>query len=171
MVGIGLKVRGQIMDQDGDWKGTLGALALFGAITLGGVFISFTAVEDFGRARLSSSWRVVEGVVLSADSSGAVRYSWFDGASNHIGERVRFRAAAFRASGKVYAPGETVPVYVSPEDGRVAVLEPGGSAALFSAALGAGALMIFIGLAGLIRLTMMIDGLRPAPRTDYVPAE
>jgi hypothetical protein len=31
--------------------------------------------------------------------------------------------------------------------------------------------MIFIGLAGLIRLTMLIDGLRPAPRAAYLPAE
>lgn len=162
------------MNQDGERKGALGALALFGALTLFGMFAALTAVEDYGRARASLAWPAVDGVILSANGD-KVRYAWFDGSANHIGERVRFRAAALRSSGAAYQPGSAVSVRVSPENGAVAVLEPGGSAALFALAFAGGALMVFIGLAGLIRLTMLIDGLRPAaaPASSnrYAPAE
>lgn len=153
------------MAHDHDWKGTLGAFLLFGALVLTGALAAYAAVEDYTYARASLRWRTVEGVVLSPASNGEeLRYAWFDGAVSHTGDRARFRSAVLRETGVVYRPGDKVKVYVSPENGALAVLEPGGSAALFAVTLGFGAMLIFVGLAGVIRLTMMVDGLAPGPR-------
>lgn len=150
------------MAYEHDWKGTLGAFLLFGALVLTGSLAAYAAVEDYTYARASLSWGTVEGVVLSPASRGEdLRYAWFDGAVSHTGERVRFRSAALRDTGVVYRPGDKVKVYVSTENGALAVLEPGGSAGLFAITLGFGAMLIFVGLAGVIRLAMMVDGLAP----------
>ncbi|MCB2113909.1 MAG: DUF3592 domain-containing protein [Parvularculaceae bacterium] len=144
-------------------KGTLGAFILFGLVVLCGVFAAYAAVEDYARARASLSWRAVDGVVLSRESEGAqVRYAWFDGAESHTGARVRFWTGAAPGGGKVYQPGHPIKVHVSPDDGSLAVLEPGGSSVLFAGVLGFAAFLVFIGLAGIIRLTMLLDGLQPA---------
>jgi hypothetical protein len=157
------------MAHDHDWKGTLGAFVLFGALVLTGVLAAYAAVEDYTNARASLRWPSVEGVVLSQPSNqDGLRYAWFDGSTSHTGERVRFRSAALRDSGVVYEPGRKITVYLSPENGALAVLEPGGSAGLFAVTLAFGALLVFVGLAGIIRLAMLVDGLSPAPRDpDY----
>ncbi|MFZ5617747.1 MAG: DUF3592 domain-containing protein [Pseudomonadota bacterium] len=163
------------MDHRDDLKGVLGAFILFGAVAASGVVAAYAAVEDYARARASRGWPTVDGVVLSRDGEeDGVRYAWFDGEVSHTGERVRFWTGALYASGAVYEPGEQVKVRVSPEDGAVAVIEPGGSAVIFAVALAFGAFLVFIGLAGLIRLTMLIDGLAPHAREgrfDVAPAE
>jgi len=144
-------------------KGTLGAFILFGLVVLSGVFAAYAAVEDYARARASLSWRAVDGVILSREKDDSeVRYAWFDGADSHTGERVRFWTGAALDNGTVYEPGKPIKVYVSSDDGSLAVLEPGGSSVLFAAVLGFGAFLVFIGLAGIIRLTMLLDGLQPA---------
>ena len=93
-----------------------------------------------------------------------MRYAWFDGDEGHTGKRVRFWTRALFPSGELFEPGKPVDLRVSPEDGSLAVIEPGGSAVIFSVVLAFGAFLVFIGLAGIIRLTMMIDGLKPAWR-------
>lgn len=151
------------MDGRDELRGALGAFILFGAVAGAGVLTAYAAVEDYARARASRSWPVVEGVILSpVDSAETVRYAWFDGDEGHTGERVRFWTRALFPSGGVFEPGKAVDLRVSPEDGSLAVIEPGGSAVIFSVVLAFGAFLVFIGLAGIIRLTMMIDGLRPA---------
>lgn len=162
------------MEHRDNLKGALGAFILFGAIACAGTIAAYAAVEDFARARASLSWPTVEGVVLSADQQdGNVRYAWFDGAESHTGARVRFWMAAFDASGRVYDPGDRIVLRISPDDGAVAVLEPGGSAVLFAVALFFGAFLVFVGLAGIIRLAMLVDGLAPAHRREFelAPAE
>jgi hypothetical protein len=148
-----------MIDRD-EMRGAVGAFILFAAVTAAGVFTVYAAVEDFARARASRGWPETQGVILSrAADDDHVRYAWFDGEQSHTGERVRYWTRAFHPSGAAYEPGKPVKVRYSPEDGSVAVLEPGGSAAVFAIALSFGALLVFIGLAGIVRLTMMLDGL------------
>lgn len=155
------------MNDRDDLRGALGAFILFGAVAGAGVLTAYAAVEDYARARASRTWPVVEGVILSpVNDSDRVRYAWFDGDEGHTGKRVRFWTRALFPSGEVFEPGKSVDLRVSPEDGSLAVIEPGGSAVIFSIVLAFGAFLVFIGLAGIIRLTMLIDGLRPAARGE-----
>ncbi|HNR77989.1 MAG TPA: DUF3592 domain-containing protein [Parvularculaceae bacterium] len=148
-------------------KGTLGAFILFGIVVMCGVLAAYAAVEDYARARASLSWPAVDGVVLSrGKADGEVRYAWFDGADSHTGGRVRFWTGAVFDTGAVYQPGKPIKVHVSPDDGSLAVLEPGGSGVLFAVVLGFGAFLVFVGLAGIIRLTMLMDGLHSANALD-----
>lgn len=150
------------MDGREELKGALGAFVLFGAVASAGALSAYAAVEDYARARASLSWPIVEGVVLSSDADGGARYAWFDGEASHTGERIRFWTGAVYEKGVVFQPGKPVKVRVSPDDGSLAVIEPGGSGVVFAIALGFGAFLVFVGLAGIIRLTMMVDGLQPA---------
>lgn len=158
-----------------DLKGVLGAFILFGAVASAGFLAAYAAVEDYARARASLGWPPIMGVILSHDQeAGEVRYAWFDGEQSHVGERVRFWTGALQASGAVYEPGAQVKLHVSPEDGGLAVIEPGGSSSLFAIVLGFGAFLVFIGLAGVIRLAMLVDGLvpsRPDRDLEFAPAE
>lgn len=166
---------GQMTGQRQDLKGVLGAFILFGAVASAGFVAAYAAVEDYARARASLGWPTTEGVVLSHDAkAGDIRYAWFDGEASHVGERVRFWTAALQSSGKVYEPGAPVKLHVSPEDGGLAVIEPGGSSFLFAVVLGFGAFLVFIGLAGVIRLAMLVDGLVPSRTSgdlEFAPAE
>lgn len=151
------------MDSRDEFKGALGAFILFGVVAAAGVVAAYAAVEDFARARASLHWPAVEGVVLSREQGDkSVRYAWFDGSESHTGERVRFWTRMLQPSGATYEPGSKIKVRVSPDDGALAVLEPGGSAVVFTVVLGFGAFLVFIGLAGIVRLTMLIDGLSAA---------
>ena len=146
-----------------DIKGALGAFILFGLVVASGVLAAYAAVEDYAQARASLSWPAVDGIVLSRGKDGdVVRYAWFDGEESHSGERITFWTGAVFDKGAVYEQGKPVKVRVSPDDGSLAVLEPGGSSVVFAVVLGFGGLLVFIGLAGIIRLTMLLDGLRPA---------
>lgn len=160
------------MDRRQDVEGAAGALALFGALIFTGMIACYAAVSDYAQARASRDWPVVEGTILSGGET--VRYAWFAEGRSHTGERVRFWSNAFNPSGVAYRPGAKTTVFVSPDDGAVGVLEPGGSPVLFALVLGFGGFLVFIGLAGVIRLTMKLDGLA-APRrrraSDYAPAE
>lgn len=162
------------MDTRDELRGALGAFILFGSVAACGVVAAYAAVEDYARARASLGWPTVEGVVLSNENDGDVRYAWFDGEASHTGERVRFWTGALQASGEVYDPGRRIDVRISPEDGAVAVVEPGGSAVVFLSALAFGGFLVFLGLAGVIRLTMLLDGLATPTREPdfgYAPAE
>jgi len=160
------------MERRREFEGAAGALVLFGALIFFGMAASYAAVADYAQARASRDWPVVEGNVLS-DGEG-VRYAWFAGGRSHTGERVRFWTNAFNPGGVSYRPGADVQVFVSPDNGAIAVLEPGGSPVLFALVLAFGGFLVFIGLAGVIRLAMKLDGLA-APRrrraNDFAPAE
>lgn len=157
-----------------DPKGVAGAFVLFALIAFAGVVAAYAAVADYSVARASRHWPAVEGVILSSGESGkTVRYSWYAGGDSHTGERVRFALSTPSRSGAVYTPGQRVNVRVSPDDASLAVLEPGGNAPLFALIVGFSALLVFLGLAGVVRLAMLLDGLAAAPRRDYeyAPAE
>ncbi len=153
-------------------EGAAGAIVLFGVLIFAGLVAAYAAVSDYSQARASRDWPVVDGAVLSSEKG--VRYAWFAEGRSHTGERVRYWTSALSPRGAAYAPGQKVKVFISPDDGAVAVLEPGGSPYLFALVLGFGGFLVFIGLAGVIRLTMKLDGLAPPRRrraSDYAPAE
>jgi len=159
------------MDQREELKGALGAFILFGAVAAAGFFTAYAAVEDYARARASRNWPTVEGVILSNPEGGnEIRYAWFDGVEGHSGARIRFWTRALYPSGETYEPGKAVTVRYSPDNGAVAVLEPGGSALIFAVALGLGAILIFVGFAGIIRLSMLLDGLSSGEPADGLSA-
>jgi len=160
------------MERRQELEGAAGALLLFGALIFLGMGATYAAVSDYAQARASRDWPVVEGNVLSGEDS--VRYAWFADGRSHTGERVRFWTNAFNASGAAYRPGADVKVFISPQNGAVAVLEPGGSPVLFALVLLFGGFLVFIGLAGVVRLAMKLDGLAPPRRrraSDLAPAE
>ena len=160
------------MDRRQELQGTAGALVLFGLLIFAGLIAAYAAVSDYAQARASRNWPVVEGHVLSGGDK--VRYAWFADRRPHQGARVRYWSNSFNPSGAAYLPGEKVKIFVSPDDGAIATLEPGGSPVLFALVLGFGGFLVFIGLAGVIRLVMKIDGLGPPRRrraTDFAPAE
>lgn len=162
---------GSNMSERRELNGAFGAFILFGAVATAGVLAAYAAVEDYARARASQNWPVVEGVILSHSADDqTVRYAWFDGVEGHTGERVRFWTRALYPSGETYEAGKAVKVRYSPDNGALAVLEAGGSPKIFAVALGFAAFLVFIGLAGIIRLTMMLDGLSPAGRAEAASA-
>jgi hypothetical protein len=147
------------MPQEGRSKVEFGvALAVFALLAAAGILLASAVVEDFSKARASRDWKPVDGVVLSKDEERAsiIRYAYVAGGRGHESRRVRFFSGLlYPAPTASLRPGESVPVYVDPDDPETAVLMPGGSGTLFAlAALGAGAL-VFIGLGGIIR-TLMI---------------
>ncbi len=160
------------MDRRREFEGAAGALVLFGALIFSGMLASYAAVSDYALARASRDWPAIDGNILSGGEG--VRYAWFAEGRSHTGERVRFWTNAFNPSGAAYRPGADIKVFVSPDDGAKAVLEPGGSPIVFALVLGFGGFLVFIGLAGVIRLAMKLDGLAP-PRqrraSDFAPAE
>lgn len=162
---------GSNMSERRELNGAFGAFILFGAVATAGVLAAYAAVEDYARARASQNWPVVEGVILSHSADDqTVRYAWFDGVEGHTGERVRFWTRTLYPSGETYEAGKAVKVRYSPDNGALAVLEAGGSPKIFAVALGFAAFLVFIGLAGIIRLTMMLDGLSPAGRAEAASA-
>jgi hypothetical protein len=157
-----------------DPKGVAGAFVLFAVIAFAGAVMAYAAVADYSAARASRNWPAVEGVVLSSGENGrSVRYTWFAGGNSHNGDRVRFFLAGPARPGVVYEPGKKVDVRVSPDDSSVAVLQPGGNAPLFALVIAFSAMLVFLGLAGVVRLAMLLDGLSAAPGRDYEysPAE
>jgi hypothetical protein len=153
-------------------EGTAGALVIFGVLIFCGALAAYAAVADYAQARASRDWPTVEGTILTSDSG--VRYTWYADGRPRTGTRVRYWTSALSPSGVAYAPGDNVRVFVSPDNGAVGVLEPGGSPILFALVLGFGGFLVFIGLAGVIRLAMKLDGLTPSRRrraSDYAPAE
>lgn len=131
--------------------GVFTALAVFGSV------LTAFSVEDFSRAHASLSWPEVEGVVLSGEIRDGVHAKPFryvysvDGRSYESG-RLRFFTARFSSLSTVdVGTGETVPVFVDPDDPSVSVLHRGGGGVVFAALVVIGSAMVFIGLGGVFR--------------------
>ena len=131
----------------------------FAWVLLSGALICGGAVKDYAHARASQSWPHVQGVVIDVVGHKiSYAYSWQ--ATTHESERVRF-VTAMKMSGGPFrqgatAPGaiglragEFVPVYLSPENPTLSVLEPGGDRRVFAFFLMCGAIFAFVGGGGL----------------------
>ncbi len=122
-------------------------LAIIG-VTSGGFF-----VQDYARARASTSWAAVDGIVLSEldGERDRVRYVYsMDGRSYESRRERVFLANILSPESPGYFPGETVAVFVNPLDHSYSVLRPGGARVafvLFSILSGGS---IFFGIGGIV---------------------
>ena len=129
-------------------------LGFFAVLAIIGVIGAGFIVNDYSKARASTAWPVVEGVVLSnrpGEGTG-LRYVYSVDGRTYEAKRQRFFVARFSSgSGRIYQPGEAIAVYVSPSDASTSVLQPGGSGlafVLFSVLSGLG---VFTGVGGIVR--------------------
>lgn len=123
------------------------ALAVLG-VASGGFF-----AHDYARARASASWPAAEGIVLSQiDTTHArVRYVYsMDGRSFESTRERVFLSRFLRAPAQEYRPGESVVVFVNPEDHAYSVLHPGGAGAAFVFLSLISGLAVFFGVGGVV---------------------
>ena len=147
------------------------ATAFFLAMAMLGAWSAYAAVSDYAAARASRNWPVVEGVALSRAAGGPpCRYAYFQHGKPYEGARQQFATAPRRSSLVDCSPGVRLDVRVAPDDPALSVLAPGGSAVTFVFWIGAAAIVLFAGLAGVIRMMLLADGL-VAMRGDYSGAE
>lgn len=128
-------------------------LVFFTCLAVAGVIAGGFFVRDYARARASAAWPVVEGVVLS-DINGdraRLRYVYLmDGESFESSRERVFSARFLKSSVRDYAPGETIDVYVDPEDHSFSVLQPGGAGAAFIFFSIFSGLCVFFGVGGVV---------------------
>jgi len=139
-------------------------LVFFIALTIAGAAAAGYAVNDYARARASAAWPVYDGVVLSARGRGDdMRYVYSVNGRIYEGARRRFFSGLFSRDGEslTAAPGETVRVYVDPENHGFAVLAPGGSGAVFVIASVLAGSCVFLGVGGIVR-TLTVAGAQDA---------
>lgn len=123
------------------------ALAVFG-VAGGGFF-----VHDYARARSSVSWPAVDGIVLSQldEARARVRYVYsIDGRSYESTRERVFLASFLSSSPQEYRPGESVTVFVNPQDHAYAILQPGGAGAAFIICSILSGLAVFFGIGGVV---------------------
>jgi hypothetical protein len=123
------------------------ALAVLG-IAGGGFF-----VHDYARARSSVSWPAVDGIVLSQleEEHAKVRYVYSIDGRSYESTRERVFLSRFLNSGRgEYRPGESVTVFVNPQDHTYAVLKPGGAGATFIICSILSGFAVFFGIGGVI---------------------
>ncbi len=147
------------------------ATAFFVVMAMLGAWFAYAAVSDYAAARASRNWPVVEGVALSrAAGASPCRYAYFQNGKSYEGARQRFATAPRRSSLVDCSPGARLDVRVAPNDPALSVLSPGGSAVTFVFWISAAAIVLFAGLAGVIRMMLLADGL-VAPHGGYTGAE
>jgi len=142
-------------------------LAFFAALALIGIAGAGFIVDDYAKARASTAWSIVEGVVLSnrPGEGPGPRYVYSVGGRSYEAVRRRFFVARFSGSPlQVLQPGEAIPVYVSPKDASVSVLQPGGAGAVFVLFSIISGLCVFTGVGGIIRT--LIETARESASTD-----
>ena len=128
-------------------------LIVFTARAVLGVAGGGFVVRDYARARASLAWPAVDGVVLSRlEGEGArLRYVYsFDGRSYESSRMRNFMGLFLPAQRTEFRPGESVVVYIDPEEHAYSVLYPGGAGAAFvilSLMCGAA---IFFGVGGVV---------------------
>ena len=128
-------------------------LIFFSVLAVLGVAAGGFVVQDYARARASASWPAYDAIVLSQlDADNAkVRYVYSVNGRSYESTRERvFTASFLKEPSPDYLPGETIEVYVNPQDHGYAVLYTGGAGLafiLFSVLSGA---CIFFGVGGIV---------------------
>ena len=128
-------------------------LILFTALAVLGVAGGGFFVHDYARARARLNWPAVEGIVLSHldGDSGRTRYVYsFDGRSFESTRERNFMARFMKTSNADLRPGESVTVYVNPDDHAYAVLYPGGASAAFVILSLLSGFSVFFGVGGVV---------------------
>jgi len=137
---------------------SIGILSFFLALAIAGGALGVAAVDDFSKARASLDWATVESVILSGEPK-KLRYAYYYEGRTHEAGRLRFHSARFDPVKKSYAAGDRVDAHISPADPALAVLIPGGSGAVFTAAIIFSGFLIFIGLGGAVRAVALAPDL------------
>jgi len=122
-------------------------LAIIG-VAGGGYF-----AHDYARSRASLTWPAVDGIVLSQidDERAHVRYVYSVDGRSYESTRVRsFLSGFMKPGGRDYRPGESVVVFVNPEDPEYSVLNTGGAGTAFIILSILSGLAIFFGLGGVV---------------------
>ncbi len=128
-------------------------LILFTALAVLGVAGGGFVVHDYARARASIAWPAVEGIVLShLEREGApARYVYSFAGRSYESTRDKNFMARFMKTGKAdLRPGESVTVYVNPEDNAYSVLYPGGASAAFVMLSLLSGAAVFFGVGGVV---------------------
>ena len=128
-------------------------LIFFGMLAIMGVFAGGFFVQDYAKARASTSWPTVEGIVLSKldGAPERVRYVYSMNGRSYESARERVFLARFSSRPTTkYLPGENLRVFVDPLDHSYSVLQPGGAGVafvIFSILSGA---CVFFGIGGIV---------------------
>lgn len=128
-------------------------LIVFTALAVLGVACGGFVVRDYARARASLAWPAVDGIVLSQleGEAGRVRYVYsFDGRSHEATRTRNFMGWFMKVEAGEYRPGESVVVYVDPDEHAYSVLYPGGSSAAFVILSLLSGASIFFGVGGVV---------------------
>lgn len=128
-------------------------LIFFGALAVIGVFAGGAFVQDYARARSSPSWPSVDGIVLSQldNAPDRVRYVYSMNGRSYESVRERVFLARFLNMARMdYLPGETVTVFVNPQDHSYSVLYPGGAGVAFVVFSILSGACIFFGIGGIV---------------------
>ncbi|WP_375203992.1 DUF3592 domain-containing protein [Hyphococcus sp.] len=128
-------------------------LIVFTAMAVIGVACGGFVVHDYARSRASLAWPAADGIVLSRleGERAPLRYVYsFDGRS-YEATRTRTFLGWFMTTDKVdYRPGESVIVYVDPEDHGYAVIYPGGASFAFVILSLLSGAAVFFGVGGVV---------------------
>lgn len=128
-------------------------LIFFSVLAVLGVTSGGFVVQDYARARASVSWPAYDAIVLSQleGAQEKVRYVYSVNGRSYESTRERvFTASFLKGAGAAYLPGETIEVYVNPQDHSYAIVYPGGAGVafvLFSILCGA---CVFFGVGGIV---------------------
>ncbi|MEO1136022.1 MAG: DUF3592 domain-containing protein [Pseudomonadota bacterium] len=128
-------------------------LVVFTALAILGVAGGSFLVQDYARARASDTWPAVDGIVLSHldENASSVRYVYsIDGRSYESTRERGFLAHFVSLETLDPRPGETVTVYVNPDNHGYAVLYPGGSSIAFIVLSILSGAAIFFGVGGVV---------------------
>lgn len=134
-------------------------ITIFFVMFVMGVFGCGLAVKDYANARASVRWPTVDGVILE-NHQMSVRYAYSWRGRTHERTRRTFftgtKVSNFEELPST-VPGKFVKVYVSPNDPRRAVLEPGGSREIFVVLVLLGGGIVFVSGGALIQCFASIE--------------
>ena len=128
-------------------------LLFFASLAICGILAGNFFVRDFARARASAGWPTADGVVLSQldGDRDSLRYAYsFEGRSYQSSRDRVFIARISNRTPATYTPGETVNVFVDPNDPSFSVLRPGGAGLPFLLLTIFSGVCIFFGVGGVI---------------------
>ena len=128
-------------------------LFVFTAMAVLGVACGGFVVRDYARSRASVTWPAADAIVLSQlEGEGAqLRYVYsFDGRSHEATRTRTFLGWFMMTEQAQHRPGESIVVYVDPEDQAFSVLYPGGSSAAFVILSLLSGAAVFFGVGGVV---------------------
>lgn len=126
-------------------------LVFFVVLTIVGLVCGAYVVRDYAKGRASLAWPATDAVVLNEVRGEGFHYAYsFAGKTYQSSRKSVFTAQLKHRTDTVFQPGETVTVFVNPQNPSYAVLYPGGSGAVFFVLCIICGLCVFVGLGGVV---------------------